>query len=47
MNWLDFFQTAKSTCDINFGRGINASINPEEEELFYKSYEAFEKKGLH
>jgi len=46
MNWLDFFQTAKSTCDINFGRGINASINPEEEELFYKSYEAFEKKDI-
>lgn len=46
MNWLDFFQTTESTCNINFGRGINASINPEEEELFYKSYEAFEKKDI-
>jgi len=46
MNWLDFFQTTESTCDINFGRGINASINPDEEELFYKSYESFEKKDI-
>jgi len=46
MNWLDFFQTTESTCNINFGRSINATINPNEEELFYKSYEAFEKKEI-
>ena len=46
MNWLDFFQTTESTCSINFGRSINATINPNEEELFYKSYEAFEKKEI-
>ena len=46
MNWLDFFQTTESTCSVNFGRSINATINPNEEELFYKSYEAFEKKEI-
>ena len=44
MSWLNFFQTT-STCDVNFGRGINASINPDEEELFNKSYQAFEQKN--
>ena len=43
MSWLNFFQTT-SPCHISFGRGINAAINPDEEELFNKSYEAFESK---
>jgi len=46
MSWLNFFQTTESTCSINFGRAINATINPNEEELFYKSYEAFEEKEI-
>ena len=46
MSWLDFFQTTQSTCNISFGRGINADISPEEEELFFKAYEAFEKKDI-
>jgi len=46
MSWLDFFQTTESTCSIHFGRGIHAEISPNEEELFNKSYEAFEKKEI-
>ena len=46
MSWLDFFQTTTSTCHIHFGRGINASISPDEEELFNNSYEAFENKEI-
>jgi hypothetical protein len=46
MSWLDFFQTTESTCNIHFGRGIHAQISPNEEELFNKSYEAFEKKEI-
>ena len=46
MSWLDFFQTPTDNCLITFGRGINASIAPDEEELFKKSYEAFEKKDI-
>ena len=45
MSWLDFFQTP-SPCQINFGRGIYASINPDEEELFNESYQAFERKDV-
>ena len=45
MSWLDFFQTP-SPCQISFGRGIYASVNPDEEELFNKSYQAFEKKDI-
>ncbi len=45
MSWLNFFQTT-SPCHISFGRGINATINPQEEELFNQSYEAFEKKEI-
>ncbi len=44
MSWLNFFQTT-STCSVSFGRGTNASINPQEEELFNKSYQAFEQKN--
>lgn len=46
MSWLDFFQTPQSSCNISFGRGINAQISPNEEELFNKSYEAFENKNI-
>ena len=46
MSWLDFFQTTESTCNIHFGRGIHAQISPKEEELFNKSYEAFEKREI-
>jgi len=46
MSWLKFFQTTQKNCKINFGRGINADIASNEEELFYKSYEAFEKNDI-
>ena len=45
MSWLDFFQTTQ-TLKHAFGRGINASISKNEEELFIKSSEAFEKKDI-
>lgn len=43
MNWLNFFET-KTLLKHPFGRGINASISPNEEDFFNSSYEAFEKK---
>jgi hypothetical protein len=46
MNWLNFFETKTKTCFIDFGRSINAQVSPNEEELFNKSYEAFEKKEI-
>jgi len=45
MSWLDFLQT-KQKCHINFGRGTYAQIAKNEEELFNKSAEAFEKKDI-
>jgi len=45
MSWLDFFQTTQ-TLRHTFGRGINASISKDEEELFVKSSEAFEKNDI-
>jgi len=45
MSWLNFFET-KTPCNISFGRGINATISKDEEELFNKAYEAFEKKEI-
>ena len=45
MSWLDFFQTTQ-TLKHTFGRGINAKIAKNEEELFIKSSEAFEKKNI-
>ena len=41
MSWLNFFQTTQEQ-KHTFGRGINASIAKDEEELFIHSYEAFE-----
>ena len=46
MNWLNFFYNKTTQLRHSFGRGINASISPDEEELFNKSYEAFEKKDI-
>ena len=40
MSWLNFFET-KIEQRHQFGRGINASISDDEEDLFNKSYEAF------
>ncbi|MBU1659234.1 hypothetical protein KKG72_09320 [bacterium] len=45
MNLLHFFDT-KPELQHPFGRGINASISPYENELFNKSYEAFEKNDI-
>lgn len=45
IHWKDFFEQ-KKTCNIQFGRGLNATISPDEEELFNQSYEAFEKKDI-
>ncbi len=45
MSWLDFFQTTP-TLRHTFGRGINATIAKNEEELFLESSEAFEKKDV-
>ncbi|MCK4974186.1 MAG: hypothetical protein KAR81_02955 [Sulfurimonas sp.] len=45
MSWLNFFET-KTELKHSFGRGINANLSKNEEELFNKSYEAFEKKDI-
>jgi len=45
MNWLNFFRPT-SHCLKSFGRGINADIANNEEELFNTAYEAFEKKEI-
>jgi len=46
MNWLNFFNTKTTQLRHPFGRGINATISPNEEELFNKSYKAFEKGDI-
>jgi len=46
LNWLNFFDTKITQLRHPFGRGINATIAPDEEELFNKSYEAFEKHEI-
>jgi len=45
MNWLNFFRPT-SHCLKSFGRGINADIANNEEELFNTAYGAFEKKEI-
>ena len=45
MSWLNFFDN-KTEIKHPFGRGINANLSKNEEELFNKSYEAFEKKDI-
>jgi len=46
MGWLNFFQNNTTQLHHSFGRGINANLSPDEEELFNKSYTAFEKKDI-
>lgn len=45
MSWLNFFET-KAELKHQFGRGVNANLSKEEEDLFNKSYEAFEAKDI-
>lgn len=45
MSWLNFFET-KDELKHTFGRGINANVSKDEENLFNKSYEAFESKEI-
>jgi len=45
MSWLNFFDT-KSELKHQFGRGINANLSENEEDLFNKSNEAFEDKQI-
>jgi hypothetical protein len=45
LNWLNFFET-KTPLRHSFGRCINAKLAPNEEELFNKSYEAFETQNI-
>jgi hypothetical protein len=45
MSWLNFFDT-KAELKHQFGRGINANLSDNEEDLFNKSYEAFEAKDI-
>ena len=45
MSWLDFFQTTQ-TLQHTFGRGINAKISPQEEELFLASSLSFENQEI-
>ncbi len=46
MNWLNFFYNKTTQLRHSFGRGINATIAPDEEKLFNSSYEAFEKQDI-
>ncbi len=46
MSWLNFFDTKTIEYRHPFGRGTNANLSPNEEELFNKSYEAFENKNI-
>ena len=46
MNWLNFFDNKTIPQKHPFGRGINAKLRDDEEELFNKSYEAFENKDI-
>ena len=46
MNWLNFFYNKTTQLRHSFGRGINATISPDEEKLFNNSYEAFEKQEI-
>jgi len=45
LSWLNFFET-KTQIKHPFGRGTNANLAPNEEELFNKSYKAFEKGDI-
>ena len=45
MSWINFFDN-KVEKRHSFGRGTNANLSPDEEELFNKSQEAFENKNI-
>ena len=45
MSWLNFFQTTHKQ-HHTFGRGINANISPNEEELFLQSFQKFENGAI-
>lgn len=45
LSWFNFFET-KTRQHHPFGRGTNANVPQNEDELFYKSYEAFENKDI-
>jgi hypothetical protein len=45
LKWFNFFEKNIQR-KHPFGRGINANISPDEEELFNRSYEAFEDKKI-
>ncbi|MDT8339709.1 MAG: hypothetical protein RQ763_10995, partial [Sulfurimonas sp.] len=45
MDWLNFFEP-KVEHKHSFGRGINANLSKDEEDLFNKSNEAFEAKEI-
>lgn len=46
MNWFNFFDTKITELRHPFGRGINATLSPEEEEFFNKSYDSFERREI-
>jgi len=46
MNWLNFFDNKTTQTRHPFGRGINATISHEEEELFNKAQEEFSNKNI-
>jgi len=46
MNWLNFFHNKTTKIHHPFGRGINATISDEEEELFNKSQDEFSNKNI-
>ncbi|MDQ7060785.1 MAG: hypothetical protein Q9M43_06475 [Sulfurimonas sp.] len=46
MNWFNFLNTKTIELHHPFGRGINANLSPIEEELFNKSYLAFEERNI-
>lgn len=46
MNWFNFFNNKTIPLKHPFGRGINAQLSENEEELFNNSYEAFVSKDI-
>ncbi len=46
MNWFNFFDTKTTELRHSFGRGINATLSPDEEEFFNLSYESFERREI-
>jgi len=46
LNWFNFLSTKRTLLRHPFGRGINATLSPDEEEFFNLSYESFEKHEI-